>query len=115
MKKISTTGKYIVGVIVFLYIIYSAIGAIISLGMAHTSLLIGTIYLLLSLTALCVAYSGYTSGLHHAEDTFLEQLGGQPKTKKRAWLTFLASVFFGIALSYGISFLLGYLLGLFVK
>ena len=102
MNHINNFGKYTVGTVVVLFIIFSAIGDYIALGLV-SSVFVRMVFLLLFIVPLLTAWKGYLHSLGEAQ---------KQETKKKAWTFFLIGVLFSIVLSCTISYVLGYILGI---
>ena len=105
MNNINKIGKYGVGFIVYLYILWIILGDIVVLGFIHSSLA-KYVFIFLFFVPIGTAYKGYRHSL---------QVAQQQDTKSGAWKTLIFGTIFSILLSYAIGYFLGYIAGVFFK
>ncbi len=99
--NISKVGKIIIGAVVVAFIGLNIVGDLIALGMVP-SLLLRTIFLILFLIPISIAWRGYTFALSTAQ---------AQATKAAAWKKFLIYTLVFLVISYIISYILGMILG----
>ncbi len=99
--NINKVGKILIGAIVVAFIGLNIVGDLVALGMV-SSLLLRTIFLILFLIPIGIAWRGYTFALSRAQ---------AQTTKAAAWKRFLIYTLVFLVISYIISYILGMILG----
>jgi hypothetical protein len=103
-QKINSVGRYTVGIVVILYIICLIFGDFFVLGMIG-SWLVRTIFLILCLIPIQIAWKGYKFSLVTAQTK---------DTKKKAWIVFLFYALGFLVVSYLVGSILGFIAGSFI-